>query len=210
MPKLCETLRASALVLGCVSALSGRAQSPSGGDSIAWETDSFSLDRKSNVMTFEGLRITAATWNLTSDRASAFANRLDFSAGEWRFAGNVRVRLESSVLEAAEAVFRFQDQQLISAELTGAPVSFEDTAPEGDGPLRGTAGVMRYDDAAQTLELLGEVSLTVGPYLTTGCDLIYFLGTEDFTTGSEQCSVPFRMIVVPKREADAANGEPPQ
>lgn len=212
MRKLFESLCACALAYCCASASTALAQTPSSGDSIAWETDSFSLDRTANVMSFEGFRVTADTWSLTADRASAFANQLDFSAGEWHFSGNIHVRLESSALDAAEAVLRFAEQKLVAAELSGTPVQFEDTAPEREGPVRGTADVIRYDETAETLELLGAVSLTVGPYQTTGCDLVYFIGTEDFTTGSAQCSEPFRMIVVPKRDSadDASNSEIPQ
>jgi lipopolysaccharide transport protein LptA len=216
MPKLFESLCACAAAHCCIAASPVCAQTPSAGDSIAWETDSFSLDRKSNVMTFEGFRVTADTWNLRADRASALADQLDFSDGEWRFSGNIHVELDTSVLEAGEATFRFADQKLLSAELRGTPVSFEDTAPEREGPVRGTAEIIRYDEPGETLELLGQVSLSVGPYLTTGCDLVYFLVTEDFTTGSEQCSEPFRMILVPKRDPGAtadstsADGEPPQ
>jgi len=216
MPRLFESLCACAVAHGCIAATHVHAQTPPAGDSIAWETDSFSLDRKSNIMTFEGFRVTADTWNLTADRASALADQLDFSDGEWRFSGNIHVELDTSILEAGEATFRFADQKLIAAELHGAPVSFEDTAPEREGPVRGTAETIRYDEPGETLELLGQVSLTVGPYMTTGCDLVYFLVTEDFTTGSEQCSEPFRMILVPKRDAEAtpdaasSNGETPQ
>lgn len=216
MPRLFESLCACAVAHCFIAASPAGAQSPPERDSIAWETDSFSLDRKSNVMTFEGFRVTADNWNLTADRASALADQLDFSDGEWRFSGNIHVELDTSVLEAGEATFRFADQKLISAELRGTPVSFEDTAPEREGPVRGTAEIIRYDEPGEALELLGKVSLTVGPYMTTGCDLVYFLVTEDFTTGSEQCSEPFRMILVPKRDSGAAaesespSGETPQ
>lgn len=163
-----------------------------------WETNSFELDRTSNTMTFDGFRIVGANWSLTADYASALATELEFEAGEWRFDGNVRLDLDTASLEADSAVFTFRGKRLESVDLTGSPVAFEDATGQDGSPVYGSAQSLRYNDAAGTFALLGQVSLTVGPYRTTGCDLVYYLGQEEFTTGSTQCEERFRTIIVPE------------
>jgi lipopolysaccharide export system protein LptA len=79
-------------------------------------------------------------------------------------------------------------------------VVFEETAPSREGPVLGRAELIRYDNVTRTVELVGQVGLTVGPYDTTGCDLIYYLDEEDFTTGTEECDEPFTVIITPSEE----------
>lgn len=176
---------------------------------IEWETNSFSLDRKSNVTTFDGFRIDAGRWSLVADTASAHAESLDFRGGEWRFEGNVRVVIDTATVTAQGAVFSFTEQELVLGEIWGAPVTFEDASPERDDPVVGQAERLRYDNLGGTVELLGRVALTVGPYQTTGCDLVYFLDTETFTTGSTACEEPFRTVIAPKeQQGDQTESEP--
>lgn len=167
-----------------------------------WETNSFELDRGSNTMTFDGFRIVGENWSLSADAATARATELEFEAGEWRFEGDVSVVLDTASLEAQTAVLAFRGKRLEYAELSGNPVAFEDAVVTADSPVRGTAETLRYDDANGTFELLGSVTLTVGPYRTTGCDLVYYLGQEEFTTGSTRCEERFRTIIVPQQTTE--------
>lgn len=162
---------------------------------IEFESDSFSLDRPTNTMTFQGFRIDTGQWRLRADQASALATELDFTAGEWHFSGNISVSIDSTVMTAEKASFAFRDRMLVNADLIGSPVAFEDTSPEREGPVRGHAEHIQYDHDAGTVRLIGQVSLSVGPYDTTGCDLIYFLDEENFTTGSSECDTPFTMTI---------------
>lgn len=180
-----------------------------------YESDSFDLNRTAGTMKFDGFRIFGDNWSLMADSAIANADELDFVTGQWRFDGDIALELDTASLSAESAVFVFRDRQLVLAELrgnpaTGAPVTFEDEGSPGSetterrDAVNGSAMTLRYDDAAGTFELLGSVSLTVGPYLTTGCDLVYYLGQEEFTTGSTQCPERFRTIIVPEDSAQPA------
>ena len=200
-----RALLALGTFIGAASALA-QSRPESADETIQLETDSFSLDRKANVTTFVGLRIEAGHWNLVADRASARSDALDFKSGEWRFEGNVRVAIGAALVTAEGAIFAFSEQELVRGELWGTPVAFEDNTPEQEGPVVGQAERLRYDDRAGTVELLGEVTLSVGPYQTTGCDLVYFLGSERFTTGSEECSEPFRTRI-PRERIPGADDE---
>jgi len=190
-------------MLACVG--SAHAQGPIGsklGAVQEWESNSFELDRGSNTMSFEGFRIVGENWSLSADAGTARATELEFEGGEWRFEGHVNVVLDTASLEAGSAVFTFRQKRLVRAELSGNPVTFEDAVVTADSPVQGTAETLRYDDERGTFELLGSVTLTVGPYRTTGCDLVYYLGQEEFTTGSTQCQERFRTIIVPQETAD--------
>ena len=174
---------------------------------IELETRSFSLDRKSNVTTYDGLRIDAGEWSLIADRASAQSEALDFESGEWRFEGNVRVVVDTASIVAQSAIFSFTDKELVRGELWGTPVTFEEASPEDDGPVIGEAEQLVFDNQGGTIQLLGRVALTVGPYQTTGCDLVYFLDTERFTTGSSECQEPFRTVITPTQEEPSSESE---
>jgi lipopolysaccharide transport protein LptA len=199
-------LRLSITILIVCHCVASTAQEPGRGrlgPVEEWESNSFELDRPSNTMTFDGFRIVGTNWSLTADAASARATELEFEAGEWRFDGNVQLTLDTASLEAGSARFEFRQKRLITVELSGSPVVFEDMPLEGDGPVYGSAQSLRYDDTAGTFALLGSVTLTVGPYRTTGCDLVYYLGQEEFTTGSTQCEERFRTVIVPQASSDA-------
>lgn len=195
-------------LLVCGSPATSQRAEPSPSGPIEWEADSFSLDRKAGVTTFDGFRIEAGSWTLVADRASAHSDSLDFGRGEWRFEGHVRVSIDGTSVTADQAVFTFDDKELVVAELTGTPVVFEEPAADSGEPVVGQAEQLRLDYRNETVELIGSVALTVGPYKTTGCDLVYFLGTERFTTGSLQCSEPFRTIIVREEDGDEPASEP--
>lgn len=172
------------------------------GEVEAFESDWFNLNRATNSMTYTGFRVFGENWSLSADEAHVSTDARNFESGQWRFSGNIDLQLDTASLAASSATFVFRNQQIQSVELTGEPVAFEDRSSYEDEPVQGTATTIRYDDAAQTFELLGAVSLTVGPYRTTGCDLIYYLGQEEFTTGSSQCSEPFRTVITPQESSE--------
>ena len=172
---------------------------------IELESDSFKLIRPTNVMSYQGFRINAGEWQLQADEARALATQLDFEASEWHFEGNVRIGIGTARISARSASFVFENQLLISGDMRGDPVVFEETAPDREGPVLGRAERLHYDSDAGTMQFVGKVSLSVGPYDTTGCDLVYFLREEDFTSGSSECEEPFTMIFSPS-EAEESEG----
>jgi lipopolysaccharide transport protein LptA len=198
--------RKIAALVTCLALVSASAQERRAASNLGavqeFESDSFDLNRAANAMTFNGFRIFGDNWSLTADAAVADAAQLDFESGQWRFEGNISLQLDTASLEADTAVFVFQARRLVLAELSGNPVIFRDQATSEAEAASGSATTLRYDDTAQTFELLGNVSLTVGPYLTMGCDLVYYLGLEEFKTGSTQCAEPFRTIIVPQQSAE--------
>jgi lipopolysaccharide transport protein LptA len=200
-----------ALLAGAVVALAQSGGDGVPGEPIVLEAKSFSFDRKANVNHYEDLRVDAGRWSVVANRANAHVESLDFKSGEWQFEGDVHVAIDTASIAAQGAVFTFDNQALVVGELWGGPVTFEDSAPDRDGPVIGQAERLRFDDRAGTVELLGNVLLTVGPYQTTGCDLVYFINEERFTTGSTTtCQEPFRTVIAPREEeqGEQAASEP--
>ena len=195
----------SAMAVGCALAQEvpqGQRETSLGGVE-SFEFSSSELDRVERVMTFQGFRITGENWNLTADHATAKSNALDFEAGQLQFSGNIQLQLDTAWLQADTAVFDFRARGIVMAELSGNPMTFEDQATADHDAVHGSAMTLRYDDDAGSFQLLGSVTLTVGPYRTTGCDLIYYLGQEEFTTGSTQCDEPFVTTIVSQESEQA-------
>ena len=69
---------------------------------------------------------------------------------------------------------------------------------------------MLYDYVARTLRMTGNVSLQRDQNEVQGCDIIYNLTTEGFSSGDSDCENPFRLrrIVPDSGQQDGAS--PPQ
>lgn len=187
----------------CVSSLPA-AQEESEPLPIAWEADSFSLDRKTNMLTFEGLRLTHGALSLQADRAAATG--LD-SGSEWEFTGNIRVTVESALLEAESAKFTFGEGELAVARLEGNPALFTDTSTERAEPARGGAHLFVYDYAAETLRLSDGAWLSVGQNEIRGCDLIYDFANGQVLSGSSSCGERFSITIVPPADEPASGAD---
>ncbi|WP_428100881.1 LptA/OstA family protein [Candidatus Rariloculus sp.] len=177
------------------------AQSDEGPQTISLEATTTSIDRLSNSFSIEGVRITQGNLSIEADDATATG--LDFAASDWQFSGNVTIAIGSAVITAESAVFSFDSHQLIKGDLLGDPVAFEETAPQGEGPVRGTSNRIHYDNLAGTVRMEGSAALVVGPNEIRGCDLIYDLAQEQVASGTSDCGEPFRILIVPKPEEEA-------
>ena len=167
------------------------------------------LDRQSNLFRAQSPRITQGNLSIAADDALATAFEFD-EAGELRLTGNVRMQIDSAVMQADSAVFTFARGRLSRGELEGAPVSFTDTDEASKSQVTGTAGKMSYDYAARTLRMTGEASVQLDRREVLGCDLIYDFGAERVTSGSANCQGGFRVRVRRDAEGEAAAPEPRQ
>lgn len=167
------------------------------------------LDRQSNMMRAQAPRITQGNLMIAADDALATAFEFD-EAGELRLTGNVRMQIDTAVMQADSAVFTFAQGRLSRGELEGAPVSFSDVDKASQSQVTGTAGKMSYDYAARTLRMTGEASVQLDRREVLGCDLIYDFRAERVTSGSADCQGGFRVRVRRDAEAEAAAPGSPQ
>jgi lipopolysaccharide transport protein LptA len=204
-------------LLGCLALLLGDAavaqDASSERDALVLESESVTVDRTTNLFLAVRPRITQG--NLSIEAQESTATSIDFSErSEWRFTGNVRITVGTAVLDAASAVFTFDDERLSRGELTGTPVTFSDFDPVRQAPIQGRAQQMSYDYEARKLRMTGDAWVRRGQTEMMGCDLDYDFAAAErdagfvVTTASDDCR--FSLRVVPDREDQPAATDAPQ
>lgn len=192
------------LALSLAAALAIGAQE-SEDDELQFTSGPLVLDRQTNMMRAQGPRITQGNLSIVADDALATGFEFD-EAGEFRLTGNVRIEIDSAVMEADSAVFTFAAGQLSHGELEGTPVSFTDFDPEEQRSIVGSAGKMSYDYEARTLRMTGEASVRLDNREILGCDLIYDFAAERVTSGSASCA--YRVRILPEADEQASAAPP--
>lgn len=169
---------------------------------VSLDAEWSSFDRQSNTMMFRGLRIAQGDFMIEADEA--VASDLEFNRSDWEFSGNVRIDLDTAMIEASRAEILFETHELLIVELQGDPARFEDRNPERGDPIRGGAEVLRYESAEGTLRMTGGAYLSEGPNEFRGCDLIYDIDEKKITSGSSECGEPLVIsILPPSNDADS-------
>ena len=162
---------------------------------VSLDAEWSSFDRQTNTMMFRGLRIAQGDFMIEADEA--VASDLDFDRSEWEFNGNVRIGMDTAVIESTRAEVLFETHDLLILELQGDPARFRDENPERGEPITGGAEVLRYESAGGTLRMTGGAWLSEGPNEFTGCDLIYDIGEKKITSGSSECGEPVVITILP-------------
>lgn len=199
----------SALALG--SWLTTAAAQPGSEDpeELLLASESFSFDSQSNLVRIRGPRIIQGSLKIEADEAVATGINFD-ERSEWRFSGNVRITVESAVIQADTAVFTFDNERLARGELTGSPATFNDPNADGQFPISGSAGKLTYDYVARTLRLSENAWLRRDRTELTGCDLIYDFASEGFRSGSPDCGETYSFRVLPRPADPAPPALPPE
>jgi lipopolysaccharide transport protein LptA len=202
-----SSLRQCALALVC--AFAADAQSNNDNEELEFSSGRVVLDGQTNMLRAQSPRITQGDLMIAAD--DALATGFEFAdAGEFRLTGNVRVEIDSAIMEADSAVFTFADGRLARGELNGSPVSFSDVDEATQRRVTGHAGKISYDNVARTLRMLGDASVQLDNREVLGCDLIYDFGAERVTSGSADCEGGFRVRVRRDTEERATAPAPPQ
>ena len=95
---------------------------------VSLDAEWSSFDRQSNTMMFRGLRIAQGDFMIEADEA--VASDLDFDRSEWEFIGNVRIDLDTAMIESSRAEILFETHDSLIVELQGNPARFQDHNPE--------------------------------------------------------------------------------
>lgn len=199
-----DGLRASLacmLAAGLVIAASAAAQNESAPEQIMWSADSWT--RSGDTYMIRDLTIEGGGLLIEADRA--VTTSLEFS-GTWELDGSIRMSVGTAQLLASSAHFEFEAGELVAGSLEGDPATFEETAPEGSGPVRGEASRIAYDSEAGTLRLQGSASFARGQSSMSGCNFVYELD-GGLVSGSSECGVPLSIIYVPTSEEGASGSD---
>ena len=125
---------------------------------LVLESGPLSFNAQTSLFEMDAPRIKQGGLSIAADKAVATGVEFD-ATSEWRFTGNVHIEAGNAVMEAASAVFTFDQERLSRGQLEGAPASFTHNDPARKKPLTGTANRMLYDYIARTLRMTGNVSL---------------------------------------------------
>lgn len=168
-------------------------------EALVFEFESVTADRKTNLFQAQRPKITQGNLSIQADEATATS--VDFTeSSEWRFTGNVRITSGTAALEAAAAVFTFENERLSRGELSGTPATFSDVDKVRETTIQGRAQQMSYDYVARTLRMSGDAWVQRGRAQVLGCDLIYdFAAVERdaglwVASGRDDCEDRFRML----------------
>jgi lipopolysaccharide transport protein LptA len=176
-------------------------------EELLFTSESLTFDQQTNLIELVGPQITQCTLRIEADEA--LATGIDFdSRSEWRLTGNVRITVDTAVIEADRAVFTFEQKRLSRGELEGTPALFRDVDPTTKQTITGQANKMSYDYVGRTLRLTQDAWVQRDRIEMTGCDLIYDFGAERVTSGSTDCGDLFRVRAVPRSEPAEAPAAP--
>jgi lipopolysaccharide transport protein LptA len=176
-------------------------------EELLFESESLSFNQQTNLIELTAPQITQCALRIEAD--AALATGIDFEArSEWRLTGNVRITVDTAVIEADKAVFTFEKKRLSRGELEGTPASFRDVDPARQTSITGQSNKMSYDSVARTLRLTEGAWVQRDRIEMTGCDLIYDFGAERVTSGSTDCGDLFRVRAVPRAEQAPAPAAP--
>jgi len=200
----------SALALAALTlSVAATAQDGRGTQELLLDSESLSFDRQTNLIELKAPRITQGNLRIEADEALATGTDFD-ERSEWRFKGNVRITVDTAVLEADSAVFTFESQQLSRGELEGSPASFTDFDKTRQASITGRARKMSYDYIGRTLRMTDNAWVQRDKLEMQGCDLIYDFGAERVTSGSADCVDLFRVRVLPDQDEQDAPTDPPR
>jgi lipopolysaccharide transport protein LptA len=205
---LASTLCVGILALAALPA--GAQDSRAGGEELVFQSESLTFDRQSNLIQLRSPRISQGNLRIMADEALATGIEFD-QPSEWRFTGNVRLEVGTTVIEADKSVFTFDNERLSRGDLEGTPVSFTDVEEGTQRIVTGRADKMSYDYIGRTLRMTGSPAwVQKNTIEMQGCDLIYDFTDGGMTSGSTDCADLFRLRVLPDTEERAAAPAPPQ
>jgi lipopolysaccharide transport protein LptA len=205
-PSLPSNLCACGLVLALGFA-SDAQQAGSDRQELVLESGPLAFNGQTNVFEVKAPRIWQGDLHIAADDAVATSIEFD-AASEWRFNSNVHIKAGTAAMDANSAVFTFEEERLARGTLTGTPASFTHFDPERNKTFSGTANEMLYDAVASTLRLTGNVLLQRDQSEVQGCDIIYNLKTDGFSSGDSDCGIRLRRVVPDSAQQD--DRTPPQ
>lgn len=151
---------------------------------VSLDAASSDFDYRNNLLVFRKVRI--AQGDITVEADEATATGLDFENSEWKFMGEVRIRMPNGLLDSDSATVTFRGNQITHARIDGMPAEFEQRRVEQE-VARGRAGTIEYDVTRGTVELKDNAWLSDGKNEITGQTLIYdMLKERVFANPGEQ------------------------
>jgi lipopolysaccharide transport protein LptA len=172
---------------------------------IELAADSVSYDGGTSRADFRGVKISQNGVHIAANRATAKA--LDTTHSDWQLQGNVSITVGAAKIESREAHLTVKSNKLATVELLGDPATFEEPGKNAE-PVQGGAERLFFDNGERSLTLSGNAWLKMGSSEIMGCDLVYDLAKQTFSSGSS-CKEPVRIRVSPSKPGAEKTAPPP-
>ena len=175
---------------------------------INHEAASSDFDYRNNTLLFKRVKITQGP--LTVEAQEASATGLEFVNSQWTLKGQVRITMPDGKLASDTATVSFKDNQIVRAQIRGAPAVFEQRLEKSGQLAQGRAGSIEYDVRNGTVQLAGDAWLSDGQNEIRGEKLVYDIGRQRVAAnpgGTEPGGV--RITINPKEPAGQKKPAPP-
>jgi lipopolysaccharide export system protein LptA len=180
---------------------------------ILLESQSVSIDLKTNSAVFSKIRISQGAMSITADQGQASQQRsknLYFEDNVWNFRGNVKITVEQGLLFSDDAQITFVNSVLSKAVANGKPASFEQTVAKTGKLAKGNAETIDYDAAKHLVRFLKNAYLSNGDNEIRGQSLKYdVLAQKVIAEAEEQNSQRVRIIITPPPPKSPAPAKTP-
>jgi lipopolysaccharide transport protein LptA len=143
---------------------------------INLEASSSDFDYRNGQLQFKQVRITQG--DMSVEAAEANATGLEFENSEWRFKGDVKIKVRGGELDSNEATVAFRNNEIVRARVVGSPARFRQVSADPKKRAQGHASTIEYDVSASTVQLNGAAWLTDGQNEIRGSTLVYDIGRE--------------------------------
>jgi lipopolysaccharide transport protein LptA len=143
---------------------------------INLEAASSDFDYRNGQLQFKQVRITQG--DMSVEAAEANATGLEFENSEWRFKGDVKIKVRGGELESNEATVAFRNNEIVRARVVGSPARFRQVSDDPKKRAQGRASTIEYDVGASTVQLNGSAWLSDGQNEIRGSKLVYDIGRE--------------------------------
>jgi lipopolysaccharide export system protein LptA len=168
---------------------------------ILLESQSVTIDLKTNSAVFGKIRISQGAMSITADQGQASQQRstdLYFENNVWNFRGNVKITVEQGQLFSDDAQITFVNNLLSKAIVNGKPASFEQTVAKTGKLAKGNAETIDYDAAKHLVRFLKNAYLTNGDNEIRGQSLKYdVVAQKVIAEEAEQNSQRVRITITP-------------
>ena len=143
---------------------------------INLEAASSDFDYRNNTLLFRRVKITQGP--LTVEAQEASATGLEFVNSQWTLKGQVRITVPDGKLASDTATVSFKDNQIVRAQIRGAPAGFEQRLEKSGQLAQGRAGSIEYDVRNGTVQLMDDAWLSDGQNEIRGRKLVYDIGRQ--------------------------------
>ena len=198
---------AAALLAGTVAGTAAAAPLDSQAP-INLEAASSDFDYRNNTLLFKRVKITQGP--LTVEAQEASATGLEFVNSQWTLKGQVRITMPDGKLASDTATVSFKDNQIVRAQIRGAPAVFEQRLEKSGQLAQGRAGSIEYDVRNGTVQLAGDAWLSDGQNEIRGNKLIYDVGRQRVAANPGETEPGgVRITINPKEPAGEKKPAPP-